>query len=79
MVSKIRTIYESYISAFINSDEKALYALLTEDDEIDELAKKFKSSYGYYESFSRKCRRWNLSCSSILNICRDSQIMLCTS
>ena len=40
MVSKIRTIYESYISAFINSDEKALYALLTEDDEIDELAEK---------------------------------------
>lgn len=40
MASKIRTIYESYISAFINSDEKALYALLTEDDEIDELAEK---------------------------------------
>ena len=34
MVSKIRTIYENYISAFINSDEKALYALLTEDDEL---------------------------------------------
>ncbi len=40
MASKIRTIYENYISAFINSDEKALYALLTEDDEIDELSEK---------------------------------------
>lgn len=40
MASKIRIIYENYISAFINNDEKALYALLTEDDEIDELAEK---------------------------------------
>ncbi|MDO4588876.1 MAG: PhoU domain-containing protein [Fusobacterium sp.] len=40
MATKIKSIYETYISAFINSDEKALYALLTEDDEIDELAEK---------------------------------------
>lgn len=40
MVLKIKTIYETYISAFINSDEKALYLLLTQDEEIDEMAEK---------------------------------------
>lgn len=40
MVAKIKLIYESYINAFINSDEKALYALLPQDDDIDELAEK---------------------------------------
>ena len=40
MVVKIKVIYETYISAFINSDEKALYLLLTKDEEIDEIAEK---------------------------------------
>ncbi|BBA50214.1 PhoU domain-containing protein [Fusobacterium varium] len=40
MVVKIKVIYETYISAFINSDEKALYLLLTQDEEIDEIAEK---------------------------------------
>lgn len=40
MVLKIKTIYETYISAFINSNEKALYLLLTQDEEIDEMAEK---------------------------------------
>ena len=40
MVLKIKAIYETYISAFINSDEKALYLLLTQDEEIDEMAEK---------------------------------------
>lgn len=40
MVTKIKPIYESYINAFINSDEKALYALLPQDDDIDEIAEK---------------------------------------
>ena len=40
MVVKIKVIYETYISAFINSDENALYLLLTQDEEIDEIAEK---------------------------------------
>lgn len=40
MVVKIKVIYETYISAFINSDEKALYLLLIKDEEIDEIAEK---------------------------------------
>lgn len=40
MVVKIKVIYETYISVFINSDEKALYLLLTKDEEIDEIAEK---------------------------------------
>ena len=40
MVVKIKVICETYISAFINSDEKALYLLLTKDEEIDEIAEK---------------------------------------
>ena len=36
----VKPIYETYISAFINSDEKALYLLLTQDEEIDEMAEK---------------------------------------
>ena len=40
VVIKIKNIYESYISAFINSDEKALYKLLIQDEEIDKLVKK---------------------------------------
>lgn len=40
MAIKIKSIYETYISAFINNDEKSLYALLSQDDEIDELAEK---------------------------------------
>lgn len=40
MVVKIKVIYETYISAFINNDEKALYLLLTKDEEIDEIAEK---------------------------------------
>lgn len=40
MVVKIKVIYETYISSFINSDEKALYLLLTQDEEIDEIVEK---------------------------------------
>lgn len=36
---KTRIIYEGYINAFIKSDEKALFSLLTMDEEIDDLTK----------------------------------------
>ena len=36
---KIKNIYEGYITAYIKSDEKILFSLLTMDEEIDELTK----------------------------------------
>lgn len=36
---KTKNIYEGYINAFIKSDEKALFSLLTMDEEIDTLTK----------------------------------------
>lgn len=36
---KTKNIYEGYINAFIKSDEKLLYSLMTMDEEIDELTK----------------------------------------
>lgn len=36
---KIKNIYEGYINAFIKSDEKILFSLLTMDEEIDTLTK----------------------------------------
>ena len=36
----MRKLPKIHISAFINSDEKALYLLLTKDEEIDEIAEK---------------------------------------
>ena len=40
MVIKIKNIYESYIEAFVNKDEKKLYSLLPQDMEIDEVSHK---------------------------------------
>lgn len=36
---KSKNIYEGYINAFIKSDEKSLFSLMTMDEEIDELTK----------------------------------------
>lgn len=36
---KTKNIYEGYINAFIKSDEKVLFSLLTMDEEIDDLTK----------------------------------------
>ena len=36
---KTKNIYEGYINAFIKSDEKILFSLLTMDEEIDTLTK----------------------------------------
>lgn len=41
---KTKNIYEGYINAFIKSDEKALFTLMTMDEEIDELTKNDISS-----------------------------------
>lgn len=39
MVIKIKKIYDSYVKAVIESDEKALYMLLTQDEEIDDMSR----------------------------------------
>lgn len=39
VATKTKNIYEGYINAFIKSDEKLLYSLMTMDEEIDELTK----------------------------------------
>lgn len=38
MVVKIKKIYDAYVEAVIKSDEKALYMLLTQDEEINEIS-----------------------------------------
>ena len=38
MVVKIKKIYDAYVEAVIKSDEKTLYMLLTQDEEIDEIS-----------------------------------------
>lgn len=38
MVLKIKNIFEMYVKAVIDNDEKALYLLLTRDEEIDEIS-----------------------------------------
>lgn len=39
MVNKIKNIYEGYITAFIEQDEKILYSLIPLDEEIDKATK----------------------------------------
>ncbi|WP_300389422.1 PhoU domain-containing protein [Fusobacterium sp.] len=39
IAKKTKNIYEGYINAFIKSDEKTLFTLLTMDEEIDELTR----------------------------------------
>lgn len=39
MVNKIKNIYEGYITAFIEQDEKILYSLIPLDEEIDKTTK----------------------------------------
>lgn len=39
IAKKTKNIYEGYIDAFIKSDEKTLFSLMTMDEEIDELTK----------------------------------------